>query len=214
MTVKLVFIHGWGFNKRFWDALSALLPDYQQERIDLGFFGDRNLVKHTDGKILIGHSFGFTHGIRNYKNWRGWIAINSFPRFVPAAAQAGCVPVARLMDMRKKLQTDAKKTLRDFYALIGAKPVEGPPNLELLLKGLDELREADVSDSLRSPQIPGLALSGANDPLVSPAISEELGQMAHRGGLMRHEKAGHLLPQTEPLWCARAIDDFLQSYCA
>jgi len=214
MSVELVFIHGWGFDANFWNPLAALLPQFRQSRADLGFFGApaEDIKSKTGTRVLIGHSLGFLHGLRSQRDWDGWIAINGFLRFA-SSTRNGCVVPQSLRAMRVALQSDPAKARRDFYQLIGAQPaIAGAPDLARLTAGLDELRDLDGNDILSSLDIPGLALAGRLDPLVPPAVSEELGQKAQGGGLAVHDEAGHLLPETEPSWCARLISQFVATY--
>jgi pimeloyl-[acyl-carrier protein] methyl ester esterase len=214
MAAELVLIHGWAFDAHFWETLKALMPGFKLTSLDLGFFGEARteLAEKTQPRILVGHSLGFAHGVKTYDDWDGWIAINGFARFIKTDAMIGCVEPTVLREMRQRLQSDADKTLQDFYRLIGAKPPQGTPNPQSLRRGLDELMECDVGDWLSSHKIPGLALAGKKDPLVPIFVSKELGKLARKGGLMLHEKAGHLLPQTEPVWCAQAIGNFANLY--
>ena len=214
MSVELVFVHGWGFNANFWNPLVPLLPQFRQSRVDLGFFGppSEDLEPKTGARILIGHSLGFLHGLKSRRDWDGWIAINGFTRFA-SSTRNGCVAPQSLRAMRVALQSDPAKVLRDFYQLIGAKPaIAGAPSLTRLTAGLDELRDLDGNDILSSFDISGLALAGRLDPLVPLGASEELGQKAQGGGLAVHDEAGHLLPETDPSWCARLISQFLATY--
>jgi pimeloyl-[acyl-carrier protein] methyl ester esterase len=242
--MELVFIHGWGFDARFWDALAPLLPAYKQQCVDMGFFdqqinhpplaGGSNLQsKFGEGsdqetpspaktndllrkskfslplpqgerdKILIGHSLGFMHGIRQRQDWKGWIAINSFPRFAGT-----CVPGFILREMRKRLESDPAKTLSDFGGLIGAELNTNKGNIEHLLQGLDTLRDEDIGDVLGTRAMPGLVLASHNDPIVPDSASELLGDFAHDIGW--HDDGGHMLPQTYPAWCAQKITKFLK----
>jgi pimeloyl-[acyl-carrier protein] methyl ester esterase len=210
MPVELVFIHGWGFDAHVWDALGERLANYPQTRVNLGFLGaNKSPLFSGDGRILIGHSFGFVHGLMQRHNWRGWIAINSFMRFVAAEKKTGCVPPPALRDMRARLQKNPEETLHNFYKMIGATPHLGTPNVERLTAALDELRDADVKDTLEKLGVPGLALAGSEDPLVPDAVSEELGRLAKGGGLLVSQGGNHMLPQARPAWCALAIADFL-----
>jgi pimeloyl-[acyl-carrier protein] methyl ester esterase len=210
MPIKLVFIPGWGLDAHFWDALSELLSQFPQVRVDLGFFGALSEERENSQPcILIGHSLGFFHGLKERQDWRGWIAINGFLRFTETGAKTGCVTQASLRAMRRRLQSDPSKTIQDFCRLIGTPVPDGMPNFERLREGLDELSQYDIEDILTEFNVPGLVLAGCNDPLVPLPASEALGRLAGHGGLRFHEKAGHLLPQTEPSWCARQITNFL-----
>jgi pimeloyl-[acyl-carrier protein] methyl ester esterase len=211
MPVELVFIHGWGFDTRFWDALAAQIPQFRQSRLNLGFFDEAPLTPVSDpqSKILVGHSLGFIYGMKQ-GGWKRWIAINAFPRFVTTATQTGCIPTANLREMRARLQREPAKTLQGFYKMIGAMPVAGTPNTGRLRDGLDELRDGDITGILSTLDVPGLVLVGAEDPLVPKVVSRELGSFARN--FMLHEKGGHLLPQTDPSWCAGAIADFAAAH--
>jgi pimeloyl-[acyl-carrier protein] methyl ester esterase len=207
--MELVFVHGWGFDARFWDALAALLSAYPQRRIERGFLGVAPQEEWgTEPAILIGHSLGLIHGLRQRKDWAAWIAINGFPRFVQRPGFIGCVPDIVLREMRRRLTVDPDKTLAAFYQLIGAvPPADAKPNVDLLAAALDQLREEDVAELL--PALPpGLVLATRNDPLVPVPASEALAKKAE-AQLMWHETGGHLLPHSDPAFCAAAIGDFL-----
>jgi pimeloyl-[acyl-carrier protein] methyl ester esterase len=218
MAAELVFVHGWGFDARFWDTLGGYLPQFRQTRIDLGFFDAgsaalaervRNASLSRGKKILIGHSLGFACGIRHRQKWSGWIAINSFSRFVRTPILPGCVTAATLRDMRMRLKADPGTCLQDFYRFIGGMPVGGALNAERLREGLDELRSTAIEDKIAALDVPGLVLAGRKDPLVPLEVSEKLGTYAKEGAPVVHNRAGHLLAQTDPVWCAEKITDFV-----
>jgi len=206
MPVELVFIHGWAFDARFWDALAPKLSQFAQSRVDLGFFGAGTDFVPTENCVLVGHSLGFIHGVQLNAKWRSWIAINSFPRFVNSNEQPGCVTAAALRKMRMQLENDPPGALRDFYHLIGATSVAGTSDPACLHDGLDQLRDCDIEDKIKALSAPGLVLAARNDPLVPLAISERLGGNAR---LKLHDTGGHLLPQADPDWCAREIAAFV-----
>jgi hypothetical protein len=56
---------------------------------------------------------------------------------------------------------------------------------------------------------PGLVLASNNDPLVPERASEELGELAKRGGIQWHDTANHIAPINDAAWCAAAIRKFL-----
>ena len=207
--MKLVFIHGWGFNSDFWNGVSKFLPGFKQERIDLGFLGEGSDIPETDEpSLLIGHSLGFLKGLSLSQNWKGWIAINSFPRFITDASKAGCVSLASLRDMRIRLQTDPLKTLHSFHAFIGSVPPEGTPNPLRLREGLDALGLLDA-EQLKADTYRSLVLASHNDPLVPLATSEAL---AHKKDILWHPTGGHVLPLIDPSWCANAIQSFIEKH--
>lgn len=211
--MQLVFIHGWGFEAGFWDALASQLPQFRQERVDLGFFSDAtNESRDDEPSLLIGHSLGFVHGMRSGKNWAGWVAINSFPRFVATESKLGCAPAAVLHRMKKQLLHNPENTLTEFYELIVAKSpaVDAVPHVRRLCDGLDELRDADIGEALRLSAKPGLVLAAKNDPLVPPATSEALAGFHTQ--LEWHPDGGHILPQSAAPWCGTAITRFIETH--
>jgi pimeloyl-[acyl-carrier protein] methyl ester esterase len=205
---ELIFIHGWGFDARFWDPLTDRLSDIPQRRVDLGFFDALpDGMPTSDDCILIGHSLGFMHGLLQKKNWAGWVAINSFARFVP-----DCVPAPVLREMCRRMGVDPRATLDNFYGLIGAGAAEVPhasPNVDTLRAGLDELRDGDVTSALRNLKVPGLVLASRNDPLVPEVASQALFDVNPSAKISWHETGGHMLPMREVAWFAQAINKFL-----
>lgn len=189
----LVFYHGWGLDDSFWNDLRALLPTFPQ----------------TSKRILIGHSLGFVQGLQQRQDWNGWIAINSFTRFIKTESTGGCVPAAILRAMTLRLAIEPEKTLQDFYKLIAARPPQHTPPMGDLREGLQALRDSNVLDFLASLNTPGLILVSRHDPLVPVTASEALGNAAQSSTLQWHETDGHVLPQSDPSWCAEAITKYV-----
>ena len=199
--MKLIFIHGWGFDARFLDQLSPLLGQFQQQRVDLGYLGAEPNDIESRGNILIGHSLGFVLGMQ-HTDWTGYIAINSFPHFL------NCVPAVVLHKMQKQLAADPQRTLSDFYKLIGATPPSATNlNMPRLAQGLNDLRDVDITATLRDWKKPALVLASENDPLVPLAVSQSMPAQQ-----TLHPSAGHMLPQNDPAWCADAITSFLRQH--
>ncbi len=206
--MKLVFIHGWGFDARLWDGVSSLLADYEQQRLDMGFFGNPALDMDSEPAILIGHSLGFIHGLTARNDWHGWIAINSFPRFLTTPTHPGCVPAAALRDIRMRLTLAPEKTLEGFHDLLGSSMPPGKPHAARLREGLDTLRDSDIGETAANIS-PGLVIASRHDPLVPAATSEVL---AKNKDIFWHEGGGHILPHTDPAFCANAIQQFVEEH--
>ncbi|HEU0118856.1 MAG TPA: alpha/beta fold hydrolase [Alphaproteobacteria bacterium] len=208
--MKLVFIHGWGLTPGFWDDVASRLSEFRHHRIDLGFFGPPSLPANDDEpSILIGHSLGFVHGLSTHQNWRGWVAVNSFPRFLKTKTQPGCSSAAELRDIRIRLENDPHQTLKDFHGYIGARTPAGEAQAERLREALDFLRDGDASAVLETLAAPGLVLASKNDPLVPAETSAAL---AEGRSIEWHDKGGHVLPQNDPNWCAESIRLFVASH--
>ncbi len=210
--MELVFIHGWGFDAGFWDRLAPLLPG-PQRHIDLGFLGHPagDPAQLSPGRqILVGHSLGFVYGITARQDWAGWIAINSFPRFVATESLPGCVSASALRELRINFHRNPAATLARFRELIGAEPPPAGIEPTSMRQGLDVSRDCDIDATLSSIPAPGLVLASVNDPLVPVATSAALGRAARRADLRWHDTGGHNLPLTEPQWCATAIAEYLR----
>ncbi len=208
--MELVFIHGWGFDPHFWDALAPLLPSFKQHRVNLGFYGEVSEIPATsEPAVLIGHSYGFMHGMNRKQNWHRWIAINGFPRFIRGEIKPGCTSEAELRELKFGLTMASEKALEIFYDRIEAYPPQGVANVDRLRDGLDELRDTDLEKTLEALDTPGLVLAARNDPFVPPKTSEALCGVIQHGSIKWHETAGHALPVRDPEWCAHAIESFL-----
>ena len=211
--MHLVFAHGWGFDASFWDRLAPLLAEYKQTRIERGFLGAPcHEVGVQSSAILIGHSLGFVHGMRQRRDWAGWIAINGFARFVLTPDGTGCISSAVLREMRLRLLKDPQKTLTDFYKLVGAGNIPASLDKNRLCEGLDELRDGDVKEGLMTLKVPGLVLAAKNDPLIPAQASGHLGKINAKAQLQWHENGGHLLPLIDHHWCAQKINDFMRLF--
>jgi pimeloyl-[acyl-carrier protein] methyl ester esterase len=213
--MELVFIHGWGCDASFWDPLAGLLSEHKQQKIERGYFGSpQTKIETGHTAILIGHSLGFMYGLQQKQDWAGWIAINSFPRFVQSSGKPGCVHGFLLGEMRRRFAHDPQKTLAEFYKLIGENSILNMAHLNqtLLLEGLDELREYDMQPTLSDLAVPSMVLASRNDPLVPENVGEALTCVNSHARLLWHETGGHMLPHTDPAWCANAVNDFIKSF--
>ena len=201
--MHLIFIHGWALDWSFWDALLPLLPECRATVVERGFFttAPASAIPEDEPAVLVGHSLGFLHGMNARRNWRGLVAINAFARFTP-----DCVSAPALQEMKNRMQRDVGKTLRVFHDTIGAQPPYGNPNLARLDEGLDELRDHDLTETLIALNLPHLSLASRNDPLVPESASRALS-----AATQFHPTGGHVLPRTEPVWCAEAIRTFLKT---
>lgn len=197
--MRLVFIHGWGFDRHFWQALRPHLAKFDSIDVELGFLGEaRTIPDFAPKDVLIGHSLGFLWGITHYPHWHRWVAINSFARFV-----GDCVPKTTLRVMQRNLQRDAAQTLATLYTRLGYQGAL-PPLIDeaALSEGLDWLATRDATTA--APASKGLVIASTQDPLVPPSASEALAAK-----IVWMPAATHLLPIQEPHRCAKSIQDFL-----
>ncbi|GAA0529319.1 pimeloyl-[acyl-carrier protein] methyl ester esterase [Rhizomicrobium palustre] len=200
--MRLVFVHGWGFDASFWDDLAGALPEFDAARVELGFLGrEFSLPTFSPDDVLIGHSLGFLWGATQYQGWSRMIAINAFAEF---SGEMG-VASASLRAMRTSLKRDPQKTLANFYASLNGPQVPREFQAERLAEGLAWLQDWRLGEK---PGVPSLVLSGAKDPLLPARATTHLAEMLDAPARL-HETGGHLLPLSDPKWCAAAIRAFL-----
>ena len=219
MPPRLVFIHGFGFDRTFFAKLGKELSQFQQTHLDLGFFNEKSghfgeelkMLKASEGgQILVGHSLGFALGIERIQDWEGWIAINGFHRFTKSGESDGCVRRGALVKMQRRLQKDAVSCVKDFYREAGLPDdVPLPCNQHNLREGLNSLASIDTATKLAALDRPGLVLGSEKDWLVPSLHTRSLAKYAE-GNLAIHPEGGHLLPITHASWCALHIDPFVK----
>jgi len=216
MEPVLVFLHGWAFDAALFDRLAPLLPGADPVVADFGYFGEvvPPVIPRTDAPaviprtappvVAIAHSFGALWLLHEKPfAFDALVAINGFPRFTEAADFRPAVS-SRVVDrMIQRFDLEPQAVLRDFRLRCGADgALPGEPRLERLRAGLVGLRDWDGRAGL--DDVPVLALAGSADPIVPPAMSE-----AAFAAPEMHPSAGHLLPLSDPEWCAGHIRGFL-----
>lgn len=202
--MKLLFAHGWGFDRRFWEPLAALLPEWAHEIDDRGYFGAPHEPAVEGPCLAVTHSFGTMRVLAAPPpGLMGIVAINGFERFTAVPGRPG-VPVRVLDRMLRRFETDPRGVLAEFRKTCGSAEAFGEIATEAL--AADLLRLRDAAPSL--PDVPILAIHGGADPLLPP----EMRAATFTGAQVRridHEAGGHLLPLQAPQLCAAAIRGLL-----
>lgn len=200
--MKLLFAHGWGFDRTFWAPLIALLPECETVIDDRGYFGTPAEPLVEGPCIAVTHSFGTMRVLSAPPpGLAGIVAINGFEHFT---GEPG-VPVRVLDRMIRRFETDPRAVLTEFRRSVGCTEPFGEIAPEPL--AADLLRLRDVSAPL--PHVPVLAIHGDADPLLPPAMRAAAFVGAD---VQRIDVAGgHLLPLEAPEQCAAAIRGMLAS---
>ncbi len=211
---RLVMVHGWGFEPGFWQGLRNALPELECGAVDLGYYGppcgpafppDRPL-------IAVGHSMGVLWLLKTRPfPWHGLISINGFPRFAEEEDFKPAVPLRVIERMIRRLAADPAGVVEEFRHRCGATgPLPDGPVPEALLQGLSWLRDWDARQDENGPNAePILALSGGQDPILPEGMDEHCFDGFPDVRRARLEQGGHLLPVTDPDWCAARIRAFL-----
>ncbi len=147
--MKLLFVHGWGFDARFWDGVAACLPGADCVRVDRGYFGEAVWPSVEEPCLAVTHSFGSMALLADPPaNCRGLLAINGFDRFTEGEGRAG-VPLRVIDRMLARLEGDAASVLREFHARLGSDVPQGPLDPVRLRQDLAALRDDDRREATR-----------------------------------------------------------------
>jgi len=207
MTPVLLLVHGWGFEASFWEPLQESLGDIPSVAWDLGFHGHPSRPALPEGApvVAVGHSLGLLWLLKEKPlAWDRLVSINGFSRFTKAEDfPYGVAP--RLLDrMIAKLADDPEAVFLDFMGRCGLDhpPVEGL-DLSVLSWGLRALAEWDCRDGAAVD----LALAGRRDAILTMGMTDAL----FPPPLARWHDGGHLLPLTDPVWCAQQLRAVVES---
>lgn len=198
----ILFVHGWGYDARFWDPLRAALGDVPNAVLDLGYFGAAEITLPRDVTLLVGHSLGFLWLARQSAlRHVPLVGINAFPRFLEAEDYRPAVATRVLERMKRRVVSDTRGVLEDFWTRAGAAGPHGAPNAVALAEGLDHLDAWDERENLASRASPTRLIAGREDVIVPAAMTK----MAFKGSEIMWLPGGHALPRSHAADIARLI---------
>lgn len=168
---KIVFAHGWGFDKTLWvDTIKRLkINDYNL--LDFGYTGNRDVVSicQTEPLIGIGHSLGFAWLLQNLENPVCLISISGFDCFFRIWDSRA------IEKMRRNLIRNKQAQMRAFHKKAGTKLTSLPSFEEkYLIEGLDNLQTWDFNHRLKTLNIPIFAIASQNDKIVPISHSKRI----------------------------------------
>jgi pimeloyl-[acyl-carrier protein] methyl ester esterase len=198
----ILFVHGWGYDARFWAPLRTRLGDVPSAALDFGYFGAAEAALPHKLTLLVGHSLGFLWLVRQSAlRHVPLVGINAFPRFLEAEDYRPAVAARVLERMRRRVVSDTHGVLADFWTRAGAAGPDRTPNAPALADGLDQLAAWDERENLASRASPTRLIAGGEDAIVPAAMTE----MAFRGSEITWLPGGHALPYTRAAEIARLI---------
>lgn len=203
-----LFAHGWSWDAGIWDAVRAAMPDAQTAVIERGYLGTvPSWPTVPAGYIGVGHSAGLLDLLGNRPpGCGGLVAINGFTCFSQAPDFPFGMPTRVLDRMLLRLEADPAATVSAFRTRCGAADgFSGMLQPDRLEQGLRALRDDDGRTGAALSELRLLALAGRHDPIVSPDLTAA---SFDPGAIRWNENAGHLLPLTDPNWCARQLMEF------
>ena len=176
MTQPLfVFVHGWGFGPAVWDGVRDALPNGESVAVDLGFYGPPSFPNPPAGRpvVAVGHSFGGLWLLHKRPfAWDGLVLVNGFPRFTEGDGFTPATPRRLLDRMIARFDAAPEAVTADFLRRCGCEaPLPEGLDAARLGEALRALRDWDARDALTGP---ALALAGVQDPIVPPAMTEQM----------------------------------------
>lgn len=202
--MKLLFLHGWGFDRHIWGPLRAHLPEWDHAADDRGYFGAPQNAGPSGPCLAVTYSMGTMRLLTAPPpGLAGIVAINGFSRFARGEAGPG-VPRRVIAQMLCAFAVDPARVLATFRAGCGVTTAFPPIDAALLRDDLVMLRD----ETAPAATVPVLSLEGARDHLLDAATRDAQFPGAR---LERREQAdgGHMLPLTHPQWCAQQISAFV-----
>lgn len=206
--MKLLFVHGWGFDNAIWAGIAGIFPD--SVMWDRGYLGATREPAVTGPFVAVTHSFGTMRLLASLPSaCRGVVAINGFDRFCEADGFPGVQ--RRVIDrMIARFATEPQEVLGDFRRRCGCDAPWDACDQGLLREDLLVLRDGDCREQLAGPAIPVLSLQGAQDPIARAAMREAVFATAGSCERVTIATGGHLLPLQESATCADAISAFMK----
>lgn len=206
--MRFFFVHGWGFDTTLWDRLAPLLPEWPSDRLDRGYFGQFQEPSPTTPFVAVAHSFGAMLMLRGMPaECRGLIAINGFERFSATPNRAGVAP--RVLDrMIARFDEDAPAVLAEFRRRCGWMAPFQNIERERLRQDLRTLRDGDYREQAARFARPILSVQGGADPILPTGLRESAFASASVVNYATSPGGGHLLPVTDPDFCANQIRVF------
>lgn len=197
--MRILLIHGWGFDPALWAPLRAARPGHDWLTLDLGYFGPARTDLPPALDLVAGHSFGCLWAMA-HPDLAGvpLVAVSGFPRFVSGADFPHGTPARVLERMLKRLGEAPGEVLRSFHARLGTAVPPGEPVLERLHADLLAMRDLDLRG--QPGRQPARACAADDDPLVPPGLSRQAFP-----GLLLLEGGGHALPLTRTEAVARLL---------
>jgi len=198
--MKLLLLHGWGFDASLWDGMRVLLPEFDTVLWDRGYFGPPGCEAPEGEFLAVGHSLGsLLLALDPLPRCVGLVAVNGFDRFVGPDR----VPARVVARMRERFAVRPAEVLRDFRMRCGAESAPDIFDHARLSKDLELLADGNAAAS-RTATV--TVLHGSDDSLL-PAIMRD-------GVFPNSPRAtcpggGHLLPLTHPHWCATQVREVM-----
>jgi len=200
---QIIYVHGWGLDKSFWDPLINTLP-YKSRSLNLGYIGEKETNPSDQKSIYVTHSLGTMWALKNHAaHISTLIAINGFYNFKPFSDSR------TLRAIKQGLIKNTSAQMKNFFKTAQIKTNPQNFNTNRLIKDLDMLATGDETASLKALSCPVFSLIGESDPILALKLCEKewLGY-----DVKICQQGGHALPITHIDWCAEHIESAIKAH--
>lgn len=199
---SLLLITGWAHGKEAMQPLAEALAGDFSVRIRTGSqaLEERSI---PDADYIITGSMGGLLALEFLpQSCRKLVLISSTARFCATEGYPCGIPERVLHRMITQLKRSPAKVLDEFFKQVHhpfkADAVNAPappsgPTVDLLVKGLEYLRDTDLRTKIPDMGIPVLLLHGAEDQIIPPIASEWLHRHLPESHLRIFENGSHAL---------------------
>ena len=207
--ITLFFLHGWGFDSSVWQKLAGEFQDVRTQFADLGYFG-RQCCPRIEGPVVaVGHSLGSLLLLNKPpRDCRALVAINGFDYFAQKPGSPGVDP--RLISrMLMRFRSASAEVLAEFRRQCRTGTAPDVANVELLYMHLGLLLDADARERTNRWNGPILSLQADDDPILPAELQSRVFAEGRAVRRVSRADGGHVLPLTQPTWCAAQIRSLL-----
>lgn len=210
---NLYFVHGWGFDRFFWDPILSILKKTKEKKFefyvyDLGFFFRPYYPKlrttQKERNIFISHSYGYNWILKNIKNFDGIVNFSGSANYFYFKKEK----VKKRIDfMIKNMKTRPDQVLENFYEDSGMSNFEIKKKFDktLLITALETLRKDDLSQIEKEFKAPSISVFCNKDRIINIKNITFPPQKKIVNG-------DHVFPYKCPVASSEIITDFLKNY--
>ena len=227
--MKLIFIHGSGGCKEFWQYQTQYFSD--SEAIDLPghpdgepcstiedyvqWLHDYVSTNEYNDLVIIGHSLGggiaLLYGLKYPEKVKGLICVGSGARLrvAPMFLEGLEKAIAAKESTQAFIDTALSLVDPELAKIIGRRMEEN--GLAVMLNDLWACDKFDIMDRLDEIDIPLLAISATEDVMTPPKYSQYLADHMQNARAVTIQGGTHFVFAEKPKEVNRSIEDFLKS---
>ncbi len=176
MKFDFYFIHGWGFDKSFWNPVEKRILMDEESRvtncIDLNLLSNKILVDEGfkskgSNNIFVVHSYGLHWFLKQKINCKVLINFFGVPCFIKFQKKPNLVK-KKINNMIDKLSYDPKRVVQDFYEKCNIVfENKADLNIDRLLASLLELKTMDYSKKFDDLNSKVFSIYSSNDRILN-----------------------------------------------